>query len=286
MSSNITLRLEKGTDLSFQEGDNNFTDTRKIYRFTEDSVTTGGAGNAYSITSTNTTQTSFVANMMFGFIASFTNNATSPTVAIDGLDPKVIKRGNGQTVYSGEIVLNSFYIVRYNNADDSFWLLENPTTIEAVGTIKLWSGSVASIPAGYGLCDGSSGTPDLTDRFIVGAGGALNPGNTGGSQSKNTSSAGSHNHSGSTGGHALTIAEMPNHDHNIGGVQLYREPKNEFSSFGPDYDPADNDGNTVTAQSEGGGSAHDHSISSDGSHTHSISDIRPPFYALAYIMKL
>jgi hypothetical protein len=37
------------------------------------------------------------------------------------------------------------------------------------GVIVMWSGSFASIPAGWKLCDGSSGTPDLRNRFIVGA---------------------------------------------------------------------------------------------------------------------
>ena len=38
------------------------------------------------------------------------------------------------------------------------------------GGILLWSGSIGSIPAGYVLCNGNNGTPDLRDRFVVGAG--------------------------------------------------------------------------------------------------------------------
>jgi microcystin-dependent protein len=38
-----------------------------------------------------------------------------------------------------------------------------------VGGIIMWSGSIASIPAGWALCDGSSGTPDLRSKFIIGA---------------------------------------------------------------------------------------------------------------------
>ena len=37
------------------------------------------------------------------------------------------------------------------------------------GGIILWSGNIASIPEGWVLCDGSNGTPDLRDRFVVGA---------------------------------------------------------------------------------------------------------------------
>lgn len=41
--------------------------------------------------------------------------------------------------------------------------------------IVLWSGAIADIPAGWALCDGNNTTPDLRDRFIVGAGGAYSP---------------------------------------------------------------------------------------------------------------
>jgi len=37
------------------------------------------------------------------------------------------------------------------------------------GGILLWSGSIATIPGGFVLCDGNNGTPDLRDKFIVGA---------------------------------------------------------------------------------------------------------------------
>jgi hypothetical protein len=49
------------------------------------------------------------------------------------------------------------------------------------GMIMLWSGSVASIPTGWLLCDGTSSTPDLRDKFVVGAGSTYAVGATGGS---------------------------------------------------------------------------------------------------------
>jgi len=61
------------------------------------------------------------------------------------------------------------------------------------GAIILWSGSIVNIPAGYALCDGTNGTPDLTDKFVYGAGGALAPGASGGSAV--------HNHDFTTDGH-------------------------------------------------------------------------------------
>jgi len=47
----------------------------------------------------------------------------------------------------------------------------------------LWSGAVVDIPTGWVLCDGNNGTPDLRDKFVVGAGNSYNPGDTGGSGS-------------------------------------------------------------------------------------------------------
>lgn len=48
------------------------------------------------------------------------------------------------------------------------------------GVILLWAGLIAKIPNGFVICDGNNGTPDLTDRFIVGAGDSYDPDDTGG----------------------------------------------------------------------------------------------------------
>ena len=53
--------------------------------------------------------------------------------------------------------------------------------ITPIGGIILWSGSTASIPSGWALCDGNNGTPDLRNKFIVGAGSTYNVNATGGS---------------------------------------------------------------------------------------------------------
>jgi len=49
------------------------------------------------------------------------------------------------------------------------------------GMIFLWYGSIASIPAGYVLCNGGNSTPDLRDKFIMAAGASFTPGDQGGS---------------------------------------------------------------------------------------------------------
>jgi hypothetical protein len=53
------------------------------------------------------------------------------------------------------------------------------TTIPA-GMISLWYGSIGSVPTGWYLCDGSNGTPDLRDKFVVGAGSTYSVNATGG----------------------------------------------------------------------------------------------------------
>ena len=53
------------------------------------------------------------------------------------------------------------------------------------GVIMLWSGLSSNIPKGYVLCDGNNGTPDLTDKFIIGAGSTYAVGENGGAKTHN-----------------------------------------------------------------------------------------------------
>lgn len=59
-----------------------------------------------------------------------------------------------------------------------------------------WSGTVASIPPGWKLCDGTAGTPDLRNRFIIAAGDTFDPGDAGGSNT--------HTHNFTSDGHFHT----------------------------------------------------------------------------------
>lgn len=58
----------------------------------------------------------------------------------------------------------------------------------------LWSGSVATIPTGWALCDGTNGTPDLCNSFIMAAGDTYNPAATGGSTTHTHTSNQTHTH--------------------------------------------------------------------------------------------
>lgn len=149
------------------------------------------------------------------------------------------------------------------------------SSVVTPGIIVAWSGAIADIPTGWALCDGTNGTPDLREKFIVGA----RQDDQGFAKSSITGpllqigGSVTHNHSGITGSHVLTVAEIPPHSHNIdandnsntgGGVR-------PFLSIGPSHV-------NLTTASAGGGLGHTHSISTD----YNV----PPFYALAFIMKV
>jgi microcystin-dependent protein len=140
------------------------------------------------------------------------------------------------------------------------------------GGIMMWSGSINQIPAGWALCDGTNGTPDLRDRFIVGSGTTYPVGSIGGNTTKDLS------HTHATGDHILTIDEMPSHDHNLASN----------GDVGSGHGTVRNDlqrqfGGHVT-NVRGGSQPHNHGATSiSGS---ASQDIMPPYYALAFIMKL
>lgn len=206
------------------------------------------------------------------------------------------------------------------------YVKQGGNTLLPSGAILQWAGSVASIPAGYHLCDGTNGTPDLRDKFVLAAGGSFAPGATGGSPSYSatSSTAGAHSHGGGVGagggwsatlgttsngnhthggtlGHALTVDELPPHTHNIvthnlsggggaaiGGVGSI-SGNWTTDSTGSGWTHAHDIGNSGdhSHQVTVTSPAHTHSIASDGSHYHTTTIYTTPaFYALAFIMKL
>lgn len=89
-----------------------------------------------------------------------------------------------------------------------------------VGDIKVWRGAIADIAAvhgpGWQLADGTNGTTDLRDRFIVGAGTSYAPGATGGANTVvlSASQMPAHNHAVSDPGHAHGVSD-PSHAHSV-----------------------------------------------------------------------
>ena len=145
------------------------------------------------------------------------------------------------------------------------------------GLISLWSGSIGSIPSGWNLCDGSNGTPNLTDRFIVGAGSSYAVNGTGGASTASLVTANMPNHTHT----ATSTVTDPSHSHgstvgsgfisNGGGEQL--AGGNNLNFGRPTTTATASTGITVATTNASVGSGTSFSILN-------------PYYALAYIMKL
>jgi microcystin-dependent protein len=188
-----------------------------------------------------------------------------------------------------------------------------------IGGIIMWSGTLVTIPTNFKLCDGSTHarsdgagnitTPNLLNRFIVGAGDGANTGAnpskyaigaTGGADTVTLTSAQipAHNHaitaSGSTssaGSHSHSISD-PGHSHALSNYGDYR------AAVGTGLNGASTryDGTTGYTTASGTGI----SIAAAGDHTHSLTitataantgggeghENRPPYFALAYIMRI
>lgn len=144
-----------------------------------------------------------------------------------------------------------------------------------IGGIILWSGAINNIPNGWLLCDGTSGTPDLRSRFVVGAGSIYDPDDVGGTTN--------HTHNVTVNNHVLTESEIPSHRHQGGDTNI-TVAKFGTSSAGPAG--SRRQGSTTGQNSSaltsftGGGQGHSHTASA------STTDNLPPYYALAYIIKL
>lgn len=162
-----------------------------------------------------------------------------------------------------------------------------------------WYGSSGAIPSGWQLCNGTNGTPDLRDQFILGGGGVLPT--SGGSSSTTT---GSTDPSGSLAiaGTALTAGDLPTLTYQLWGssgqaqqasnwtlgsssaqVAGYQVLGGSFISVNGGNQQLVNTPNTGGA---GGGAASPHTHGLSGSLNHAHSYTLPPYIALFAIMKL
>ena len=169
-----------------------------------------------------------------------------------------------------------------------------------VGTIVMWWGQVANIPPGWALCNGQNGTPNMIDRFPVCAGSGYPVGSLGGATS----------HAHGIHGTALSIAQMPWHNHQYaqtphnhyvndpGHTHDYRRARTtgystSISSGSISQIQLDDGVNTASNRTgiwlndsyaniqfaaEGGGQAHSHGMDA--------ADHRPPWFGVLFIMKL
>jgi hypothetical protein len=135
------------------------------------------------------------------------------------------------------------------------------------GGIIMWSGTVLSIPTGWYLCNGANGTPNLTDRFVIGAGGTYGVGDSGGTADAIVVA---HTHTGTTS----TIGD---HSH----PSLYN--LGALSSNSPQGNGSYVEGSVQ--YNTGNAGAHNHTFTTNSTGQAGTNANLPPYFALAFIMK-
>lgn len=121
------------------------------------------------------------------------------------------------------------------------------------GGVIMWSGAANAIPQGWKLCDGTNGTPNLKDKFIVGAGGEYAVGDSGGFKEV-----------------ALTIEQMPSHSHYFPVYDQILSGIYGPITMGQMHNESNRRLGYIPTATEGGNQPHEN---------------RPPYYALCFIMK-
>lgn len=175
--------------------------------------------------------------------------------------------------YNYKLVLtdaNDVLIYTYDNIYGILGTIPTSSSTVPSGMILLWSGSIGSIPAGYYLCDGSNGTPDLRNRFVVGAGDSYAVNATGGSADAIVVS---HTHT------ATSVVTDPGHTHT---VSVLNQAGQNGSISGGGSQPAVGSSTLTTASNTTGITV---ATTNTTAGTSGTGQNLPPYYSLAYIMK-
>jgi len=156
----------------------------------------------------------------------------------------------------------------------------------------MWHDDIANIPTGWIICDGANDTPDLRDKFVLGAGDGVESGGTGGSATATPSA-----HTGHTVTQPTTHSALSTHQHgtSLAGGGAGAQPAAALGPYGTSgtrvYTKGagnTNNGTYSIALNEAvaAGTPNAHSGTAVDAHSaHSTADSRPPFYLIIYIMK-
>ena len=213
-----------------------------------------------------------------GINATITGNAaTASDLSINATNKLLYQSSNNDT--SSLPAGTSGQLLQSNGSSAPSWVDAGGTV--PVGGIIIWSGAQAAIPSGWALCNGANSTPDLRNRFVVGAGSSYSVGNTGGnkdavniSHTHTTASGGSHGHGVNDPGHTHSYVEKYNHTSGGGDSSWNRAP--HASRTGTT-------GSSVTGITIQSGGSHSHTVNSSG--VSGTDKNMPPYYALCYIMR-
>lgn len=152
-----------------------------------------------------------------------------------------------------------------------FLLGQGGSSLIPIGLICMWSGFSSNIPSGWALCNGSNNTPDLRDKFVLGAGKNYSVGVIGGEKEVILTIAQISSHSHDIGNHTHDIVQYSDYRNGTNGISLeYVSRYAGFVKTLPGLEAGSISGDTTTS-TVGGGQPHDN---------------MPPYYALCFIMKL
>jgi hypothetical protein len=167
-----------------------------------------------------------------------------------------------QTGFSYKFILQTSTGTTLQTLDNLYPILQNASGSGATiptGLIAIWSGATGSIPVGWTLCNGTNGTPDLRNSFVIGAGSTYAVGSTGGSADAIVVS------------HTHTIID-PGHLHNTASTGATSTVINAAA------------GNTTGASTSTTATATT-GITNQSTGVSGTNANLPPYYALAFIMK-
>ena len=183
----------------------------------------------------------------------------------------------GNLTLDGASGTSGQYLTSAGSGSTPTWTTITFPTAFTAGMIMMWSGTIASIPSGWVLCDGTSSTPDLRNRFVIGAhsdsGGAAKTTVTGSS----TLSGGSKDAIVVSHTHTATSSSENEHSH------TYNESTGTVKPDTNAFNPSVTIGNSASTTSTV--PAHKHTITVNSAGSSGTDANLPPYYALAYIMK-
>lgn len=202
--------------------------------------------------------TSYIDKQIYSF-TGVNINPGAMTLNIDNVGARDLVTAAFSSVGAGDVQISTIVNAQYNKEEDRFEWTNGPT--DAALTVKMWGGTIATIPNGWVHLDGTNGTYDLRNKFPRGSntdtGTADNPGDTGGTDDPTE--------------HTLLVSEMPAHEHG------YNDRTSTTTLDSGAVSPINVGTTATTTDSTGGGGPHKHG--DDG-------DNIPAYVSIVFMMKL
>jgi hypothetical protein len=229
-----------------------------------------------------------------------TNLSTANIIVSSGNVSNTV--GVNNTLTNANLINATATTKSYNDNSTSVATTAYVNSVLPRGAIIMWGGIIASIPTGWQLCDGSNGTPNLLDRFVIGAGLSYPAGNIAGASIGGTNSV------------TLTNSNLPTHTHSVAlsattdasGAHNHTiiDPGHQHYSFGDGAPNGGGAGSALTSSSRTPlpvqSATTGVSLTQAASHVHTFNvsgnvnsagsgqsfSILPTYYALCYIQKM